>query len=232
MAKTSHTFVLVHGAWWAGDWWWTDVAEPLQAAGHKVHTPCLTGLGYRAHLAGCGYNLTTHIDDIANFILWEGLTDIILVGHSYGGMVISGVAERLPEGTICSIVYLDAFFPREGESLADLSGPNLGVLGEDDPVPPPIFFAGGDKELEKLLIKGGKPQARACFFEKARLTGARDRIPIKTYVLASGTANVLGANADRLRADSSWRVEDLDCGHFTMFDRPAETVEILLRAVE
>lgn len=232
MAEKSHTYVLVHGAWWAGDWWWKDVVARLEAAGHTVHTPCLTGLGYRAHLAGCGVNLTTHIDDVVNFILWEELTDIILVGHSYGGMVVSGVAEKLPEGTIRSIVYLDAFLPENGEALADIAGNAEQVLQDADPVPPPLFFAGGDKALEKLLIKGGKPHPRACFTEKSVLTGARERIPIKTYVLATRTPEVFGRFAEKLRRDSSWRQEEVDCGHFTMIERPAETAQILLRAID
>lgn len=89
------TFVLVHGAWHGG-WCWQRVARLLRAAGHEVHTPTLTGLGERAHLMGRHVNLDTYIQDILGVLQWEELSDVVLCGHSYGGMVISGVADRVP----------------------------------------------------------------------------------------------------------------------------------------
>lgn len=231
MTQQGHIFVLVHGAWWGGDWWWRGVTEVLEEDGHRVYTPALTALASRSHLLSPDVNLTTHIEDVANLILWEGLNDIILVGHSYGGMVISGVAERLPEGTIRSIVYLDAFLPEDGQSLSEIAANAKDVLGEEDPVPPPIFFAGDAKDLEAVLIKGGKPHPRACFFEPVRLTGARERVAIKTYIFATRNPQVFGRFAERVRSDPSWRLEDLPCGHMTMIEMPKETAGILLRAI-
>ncbi|MBC2778047.1 alpha/beta fold hydrolase [Parasphingopyxis marina] len=233
MSTNPATFVLVHGGWWAGDWWWKDVAQPLRAAGHSVYTPVLTGLGPRSHLLSPDVDLSTHILDIANLIKWEELDNIVLVGHSYAGMVISGVAENVPEGIIRSIVYLDAFFPEDGQSVADFFPPEAleAIIGKDDPVPPPNWFGGDNAALTALLTKGGTPHPRAALFEPARLTGARDRIAKKTYVLAATNP---GGNADtarKLRADPSWTVEEIDCGHMTMIDAPKETAEILLRAI-
>src|SRR5947209_17490274 len=110
------SFVLVHGAW-HGSWCWKRVRKALQAAGHEVFTPTLTGLGERSHLLSRDVNLETHIQDVVNLIKWEELTDIVLCGHSYGGCVISGVADRIP-ARIRALVYVDAFVLENGENLA------------------------------------------------------------------------------------------------------------------
>ena len=112
------TFVLVHGAWHGG-WCYRDTAQALRAAGHTVHTPTHTGVGDRAHQSAENITLETHIRDVCGVIEAEELTDVILCGHSYGGMVISGVADRLP-GRIRALVYLDAFVPEHGQSLIGL----------------------------------------------------------------------------------------------------------------
>ncbi len=114
------TYVLVHGGW-DGGWAWRGVARILQAAGHEVFTPTLTGQGERAHLASPEIDLGTQIMDVVNVFRYEKLQDVTLVGLSYGGMVITGVAERVPD-QIRQLVYLDAFLPQEGECLADLVG--------------------------------------------------------------------------------------------------------------
>ena len=115
----SKTFVLVHGAWHGG-WCWRRVADLLEAKGHKVFAPTLTGLGERSHLMRAGINVSTHVTDIVNVLKWERLTDVVLCGHSYGGFVISGVAEQAAD-RIGSIVFLDAFVPLNGESMASIT---------------------------------------------------------------------------------------------------------------
>src|SRR5262249_44459260 len=110
-------FVLVHGGWHGG-WCWRRVAPPLRAAGHAVYTPTLTGLGERAHLATPATGLDTHIRDVLGVLAYEDLRDVILVGHSMAGMVVTGVAERAPD-RLAHLVYLDATVPRDGESDLD-----------------------------------------------------------------------------------------------------------------
>ncbi len=114
-AVVKNTYVIVHGAW-GGGFAFKTVDDLLTADGNKVYRPTLTGQGEKVHLATADTDLTTHITDITNVILWENLHDVILVGHSYGGMVITGVADRVPD-RIKALVYLDAFLPENGESL-------------------------------------------------------------------------------------------------------------------
>ena len=112
------TFLVVHGAW-AGGWFWKKMRPLLRKQGHELVTPTCTGIGERSHLAQPDVGLETHITDILNVLEFEDLTDVILVGHSYGGMVATGVADRAPD-RISQVVYLDAFVPQDGESLLAL----------------------------------------------------------------------------------------------------------------
>src|SRR5579859_7931096 len=111
------TYVLVHGAWHGG-WSWRAVAAGLRAAGQEAHAPSLTGLGDRRHLAAPDIDLETHVLDVVNLLEMEDLTDVVLVGHSYGGMVVTGAADRVPS-RIRTLVYLDAFVPEAGRTLLD-----------------------------------------------------------------------------------------------------------------
>lgn len=120
------TFVIVPGMW-SGGWDWRRVDSLLTARGHRVYRITLSGLGERVHLASAGVGLATHIADVANTITWEQLTDVVLVGHSYGGMVISGVAEQIPD-RIRRLVYVEAFVPESGESVERLVGPGFKSL--------------------------------------------------------------------------------------------------------
>jgi pimeloyl-ACP methyl ester carboxylesterase len=116
------TYVLVHPAWHGG-WCWKKVVPLLRAQGHDVHTPTLTGLGERSHLASPDIGLETHIQDIVHVLKYEDLGRVILVGHSSSGAVITGVADRVPE-QLAHVVYLDAFMPDDGQSLMDLIPPD------------------------------------------------------------------------------------------------------------
>lgn len=118
-------FVLVHGAW-GGGWDWRHMDDLLTADGHKVFRATLTGQGERSHLSSTNIDLETHIQDVVNLIVWENLHDVVLVGHSYGGMVITGVADRVPE-RIAHLVYLDALLPENGESVTNAMPPRANV---------------------------------------------------------------------------------------------------------
>ena len=115
------TFVLVHPAWFGG-WCWKKVSPLLRAQGHAVHTPTLSGLGERVHLARPEIGLDTHVDDVVNLLVYEDLHEVVLVSNSSGGMVITGAADRAPE-RIARLVYLDAFVPEDGQSLLDIIPP-------------------------------------------------------------------------------------------------------------
>ena len=112
------TFLVCHGAWSAG-WAWKKMHPLMAAAGHRLVTPTYTGLGERAHLANPSIDLETHIEDVLNVIKYEDLRDIVLVGHSYGGMVATGVADRARD-RVTQLIYVDAFVPADGQSLLDL----------------------------------------------------------------------------------------------------------------
>ncbi|HEU4747450.1 MAG TPA: alpha/beta hydrolase [Gemmatimonadaceae bacterium] len=118
--QPTHTYVIVHGAW-GGGWDWKQVDSALTASANRVYRPTLTGLGERIHLLTPTVDLSTHIMDIVNVIRFENLHDVVLVGHSYGGMVISGVADRIPD-RIRHLVYVDAVVPEDGESLMTAAG--------------------------------------------------------------------------------------------------------------
>lgn len=226
------TFVLVHGAW-GGGWIWRGVADELRRRGHVVFTPTLTGVGERSHLLGPDIDLDTQITDIVNVMKWEDLEDVVLVGHSYGGMVISGVAERM-ERAISSIVYLDAFYPDDGKSLSDYVGPGQAadhrkraVAGEATPIPTWPAGENPTRGIEAKLT----PHPAKCFVQPVKLTGARDRIAKKTYIYASGWQGPFKQFHDKLAADPSWRVLTVPCGHSVMLEMPERMIEILEEAV-
>jgi pimeloyl-ACP methyl ester carboxylesterase len=231
------TFVLVHGAWHGG-WCWQRVAPLLHARGHRVFAPSLTGLGDRAHLLHDDIDLSTHVEDIVRLIQSYDLSDIVLVGHSYGGMVISGVAERV-EPAIRSLVFLDAFVPENGKSLFDhlteerrKQNEALAAASGYRTLPPPAaaFFQVNEKDRAWVDAKC-VPQPYKTFIEKPRLTGARERIEKKTYVRAEGYPAVYFAGfLEKLKADPTWNATSLPCGHDVMVDMPERLTEILEEA--
>lgn len=223
-AKPS-TFVLVHGAWHGG-WCWQRVTDRLTALGYRVFAPTLTGLCERSHLNSATINLSTQISDIVNEIQWKDLENIVLVGHSYGGMVITGVAEQLAS-KIASIVYLDAFLPADGQSLVDLGG-----KAEAGPFTAPIPAARfAVNEADRAWVDSKMtPQSTACFTEKLKVTGAYQKIPRKAYIRAMkfpGFASTL----ERIRSDASWKTYVVDCGHDVMIDKPDELTNILVELI-
>jgi len=232
------TIVLCHGAWSAA-WAWRRMRPLFADAGHVFHAPTCTGLGERAHLAGPDVDLETHIADILGVIETEELTGITLLGHSYGGMVITGVADRIP-GRIAALVYLDAFLPQDGQSLFDINVPantqrflaNAGAIGGlAVPAPPAAFFnvnAADAARVDELAT----PHPLGAFTEKIRLTGAHEQVARHIYV--HGTvlprASPFAPFYARVRDDPAWEAHTLACGHHVMLDEPERVTDILERA--
>jgi pimeloyl-ACP methyl ester carboxylesterase len=211
------TIVLVHGAWHGG-WCWRRVADRLSARGHYVVAPTLSGVGERAHLAGDAINLTTQINDVIGEIKWKDLDRIVLVGHSYGGMVITGVAEQLRE-RIAAMIYLDAFLPADGQSAYDV----LGASSWPEHLAPPISAAAfGVNEQDRAWVDAKMtPHPVGCFTEKLTVSGAYQQVAKKLYIRASGFANPAFDSAlARCSADRSWQTLVMKCGHDVMIDQP------------
>jgi pimeloyl-ACP methyl ester carboxylesterase len=224
-------YVLVHGAW-HGSWCWTRVRR-LLAAGHRVFTPTLTGLGERSHLLSRDVGLDTHIADVANLIIWEDLRDIVLVGHSYGGMVVRHVADRMPD-RIRSLVYLDAFVPENGKTLFDYLPDN----GESDRklamahgdgwrVPPrSASFFGVNAADAAWVDRQCTMHPLSSFEAPAQISGTCDAIANIGYILATGFDSPFGQFAARA-AERDWWREELACGHDVMLDMPNELAALL-----
>jgi pimeloyl-ACP methyl ester carboxylesterase len=233
-----YTFVLVHGAWHGG-WCWQRVADRLRGDGHKVFTPTLTGVGERTHLLRAGVDLKTHISDVVNVMKWENLSEVVLCGHSYGGFVISGVAEQIAP-VIRSIVFLDAFVPHNGESVNDLTGPAVkdsiaaAVQRGDLAIAPRAAEAFGVNEADRAWVDRlcvGQPVA--TFTEKISLTGAVEKIARKSYVRARSYANPGFDKAlAAAEANPSWRTYGVPCGHDVMVDMPGRLAEVLVEVAQ
>jgi pimeloyl-ACP methyl ester carboxylesterase len=232
------TFVLVHGAWHGG-WCWRRVQRALQAAGHEVFVPTLTGLAERSHLLTRETNLSTHVADVVNLLHWEDLAEVVLCGHSYGGAVISGAGDRAPH-RIASLVYLDAFVLQDRESLFDVLPEAAreeqmeGVRTSGDgwripPVPAEVFNVNA---ADRAWVDSQcTPHPLAAFQEPLRLGGGLGAIPGRSYVFASDwTGTPFGADYERAKA-AGWRTCEVACGHDVMLDDPDFLIRELLAAV-
>ena len=230
------TFVLVHGAW-AGAIIWRPIARALRNASHEVYTPTLTGIGERRHLLDRGINLGTHIEDVLGVLNYEDLSDIVLVGHSYGGMVVTGVADAVPE-KIVSLVYLDAFAPENGQSLFSMVPPNnrappLAAPGEDWMTPPlpAEAFGNPSQEVRAFIARKGMPQPTACFSQPIKLAGGIERIRRKTYIYCNDPEpTVFTPVYERLKDRPGWIIRTLRCTHFPQLDMPEQLTELLKAA--
>ena len=220
------SFVLVHGGWHGG-WCWRRVADRLTAKGRYVVAPTLTGVGERSHQASDSITLSTHIDDVVNEIKWKDLDAVVLVGHSYGGMVITGVAERMRE-RIAAIVYLDAFVPQDGQSFAMLR--SSGAAPYPEGFVPPIPAATYRVNAKDAAWVDSKmtPHPVKCFTETLRVSGSYLTIPQKVYIRAREFPSAaLDQMFEKCRADRVWRAIEMKCGHDVMIDQPTELAAIL-----
>jgi pimeloyl-ACP methyl ester carboxylesterase len=226
------TFVLVPGGF-SGSWVWRDIIKPLWAAGHEVYTPSLTGMGERVHLANPEVDLSTHIQDVVAEITCSDLKDVILVGTSYSGIVVTGVAERIPE-RIAKLVYLDALIPEDGQSYLDLVGTQwaevamqaLQTYGEGwkfySGLPDPRFtFQPYKTGLEKLSVNN--PLAA--------------RLP-KVYIYCPDgkTGEDLGLipmtrAAEKAKNDPNWEYYELPADHFVVFEHPDMVTKLFLEKI-
>lgn len=231
------TFLLVHGAWHGG-WCWRDVVPRLRKAGHEVFAPSLTGLGERKHLASARVDLETHIQDIVALVEMEDLKKVVLVGHSYGGMVITGVADRIPT-RLAALVYLDAFVPENGKCALDYVVPERAARMRHEGertgfVTPPLMSLWG-LTLQSHLDFVGPREVRhpfPTFSQPISLSNYAEsrRIP-KTFLYCSSPATgTFDQFAERYRNDPAWRFHELKTGHDAMLLVPDEVARLLLQA--
>lgn len=241
-------YVLVGGAW-LGGWCWQPVARRLRDDGHDVYPVTLTGLGERAHLASPEVDLETHITDVVNLIEYEGLQDVVLLGHSYGGLVVTGAADRVP-GRISQLVYLDTAPLPDGGALIDKFPPEARKRVERQveesrngwrfPMPPPEELAdlasleGVDEDHMRLLYSRATPQPFGTYTQPLRLTNpAREALPklgiVCSFSLAQVQEMIAGGHPlFRELSGPKWRFVELPTGHWPMFSRPEDLAGLLL----
>jgi pimeloyl-ACP methyl ester carboxylesterase len=235
------TYVLVHGAW-GGAWIWQRVMGPLRAQGHTVHAVTLTGVGERAHLRTPSIQLDVHLNDVIGLIRAEELQDIVLVGHSYGGMVITGAADRLAALgiRIQHLVYVDAMVPVPGEGWGMGHPPEIvkarqaAAAAHDNALPPPdprdFGIDGADREwLQRRQV----PHPFGMYREPMDFDGARWAAWPRTFIDCHQPAYVtIQASRDRVReqqrAHGGWRIVEIATGHCPMVSAPAALVRHLL----
>jgi pimeloyl-ACP methyl ester carboxylesterase len=229
------TIVLAHGAWSAA-WAWKKMRPLFAAAGHQFFSPTYTGLGERAHLARPEIDLTTHVEDVLGVLETEDLTDITLIGHSYGGMVATGVAETARH-RISRVVYLDAFAPKDGQSLFDL----LGAQGADSmrskaksegdgwripPIPMPPDTAPED-------IAWAMPRRRfqpiKTFEQRISIAGKESPPRHYIYAMKSGPGDTFGQFRERAKTENGWRYHELDASHNPHITCPEALRDLLFR---
>lgn len=223
-AQQRQTYLFVSGAW-GGGWEYKKVDSMLTTQGNKVYRPTMTGLGERVHLLNENVSLSTHIQDIVNVILFEELHDVTLVGHSYGGMVISGVAEKIPE-RIKKLIYLDAFVPNDGESIEKING----TAAWNGMITPLIkngavgYPFGATKPTPPTDV----PQPLKAFTETLTIKNPLV-LKIPTYyilMMKDGKAGFEEWGASRARK-RGWAILTLEGGHYAMRDQPENLVSIL-----
>ena len=214
---TAATFVLVHGAW-AGAWIWRKVAPLLRAAGHEVYASTATGMGDRVHLADPAIDLDTFVTDVVNLLEFEDLTQVTLVGWSFGGMTITGVAERVPE-RLAQLVYLDAVVPADGESA-------------NDPLPVWTDFvramAKDPADQEGFLAKLVR-QPLPTFAQPMKLGNPASAAVPRAFVhCTEGAMEPFASIAARVRSDAGWRYREVADDHFAAINAPQVTADALL----
>ena len=228
------TFVVAHGAWSAG-WAWKKMHPLMRALGHTLITPTYTGIGERSHLAHAGIDLDTHITDILNVLEFEDLRNVILIGHSYGGMVATGVADRAAD-RVAHLVYLDAFVPHHGDSLLALTPADNrsrvleGVRTQGDGWRIPANPLPSDTSPDDVAWSMPRRvmQPLKTWEQPIKLTGAVDKLP-RTYIYCNkfGPGDVFRQFADRARSEAGWKYFEMDASHNPHITVPADLMKLL-----
>ena len=233
MSATGEKTILVcHGAW-SGGWSWKKMFPLAQAAGYRMVVPTYTGLGEREHLVNPAIDLETHIQDILGTIRFENLNDIILLGHSYGGMIATGVADRIP-GRIKQLIYLDAFVPRDGQSLFDLNEGGRAHLEASakngdgwriEPLTPPPDTAAED--LDWITPRRVKMPIK-CFQMKLKLQHGEPAMA-RSYIYAGRItpADTFGPFARHAKSDPAWNYHEIDASHSPNVTAPEALMALL-----
>jgi len=228
------TILVAHGAWSAG-WAWKKMHPLLAAHGHRLVTPTYTGLGERAHLAHRAIDLEAHIEDLLAVIEFDDLSDIVLVGHSYGGIVATGVADRVPQ-RIAQRVYLDAFVPRDGQALFDLvPAEHQGAMrkaaaqqGGGWRIPPNPVPEDTSEADRAWILPRRVMQPLATFEQPLRLRGAADHLPRSyIYCLRPSPGDVFAQFAERARSEPGWRLYEIDATHSPNVTAPEVLADLL-----
>ncbi len=234
-------FVLVHGTG-CGGWVWQKLEPLLRSRGHDVYTPTLTGLADRKHLFTTKINLTTHIDDVCNLIFYEDLSNVVLVGNSYAGMVISGVAARIPE-RLKLLVYLDAYLPDDGQSEADLLPKEMLAARRADAAtnggliqpPPPGIFGITDTGLAEWVQARMTHHPFLTYTEPVHLGDRHGPSIPSIYIHCVGnpstTPDLFSTSAAKALA-RGWPVIRLKAGHLAMLSQPQLLTDVLHKALE
>jgi len=230
------TFLVCHGAW-GGGWSWKKMHPLMQAAGHRLVTPTYTGLGERAHLANPSIDLDTHIADVLNVIHYEDIRDVVLLGHSYGGMVATGVADRARD-RITQLIYLDAFVPDDGQSLFDLNEPGrapmreLAKAGDGWRVRPSQTPPDTPPEDIEWLNARRVDMPIKCFETPLRLQNGALALP-RSYIYATRItpADTFAPFAGRAKREPGWRYFDIDASHAPAVSAPEKLMAVLQQIV-
>lgn len=230
------TYVLVHGGWHGG-WCWKKMVPLLRSAGHDVFTPTLTGLGERSHLLSPDIGLDTHIQDVVMMLEYEDLDDVVLVGHSYGGMVITGVSEHAAQ-RLSHLVYLDAFIPQDGQSFKDVAPAtyerlNKRVQAEGEgwkvPVPDGDFGVTDEADLSWMRTRLSAQPFKTAH-QKVRLQNPEALALPRTYIYCRRPTGEAGAAQYAEQAKTAgWQFHELYTGHDAMITVPHELADLLLK---
>jgi len=222
------TFVLVPG-FFLGAWAWRPVTAALRAGGHDVYPLSLTGLGERAHLSHFSVDLETHIDDVLNLLKFEDLHDVVLVGHSYGGIVTTAAADRAPQ-RVAKLVYVDTGPLPDGASQHDFAQQEPPADGW---LMPPDWASIAPPGVDvSALVERSVPQPWATAAQPVRLTGAWEKLPrfgiLSSMTVAQMEAGAAGNPLMRHMAGEQWTFAELPTWHWPMVDRPQELAALLM----